>query len=246
MDKKEEEMKFGKLLAVATVLAMGAVSANASSVTTYDANLVVPGFYNGTGNPNGGFTVTTTTDTGIELGLRAKYRYNGAVINSPDNTYSVVAGHGTLATSGNNHAATTAAAWNYEFSINLGSSGYTLSDVVAELAVTDANANGGLGQTVTVNALTHWTDDATFGNVGAQNSENLSFGDSPLAGIFDLNAIDTYTFTLTVKDANTGGLLASDTIVVNTTPLPTPALSGLLLLGAVGGYLKLKRNAVVC
>lgn len=235
-------MKRGMLMVTAVATMAGGGATGAQAATAYDADLASPGWYDGTGNPNGGFTVTT--DNGIELGLRAKYRHNPAVIHSSDNNYTVVAGPETLATSGGNVSAPNRAAWNYEFSINLGTSGYTLSNIIAELTISDLNA----GTSITVDPLTHWSDNATSGNVGAQNSQNATFGDFPLNAIpgytFDMNAINTYTFTLDVRDSSRT-LLASDTINVNAVPLPASAWGGMALLGVMGGFAGLKRLRAV-
>src|SRR5579862_6463138 len=92
-------------------------TAQAAPVTLYDASLTAPpGWYDGSGNPNGGFTIVD--DNGIELGLRAKYRQNPNVIDTPNNVYSVVLGAETAATSGG-PSNPSDAAWNYEFSVNL-------------------------------------------------------------------------------------------------------------------------------
>src|SRR4051794_29044762 len=64
-------------------------------------------WYNGTGNPQGGWTVGT--GNGIEVGLRAKYRGVNAVIDRPTDDYYVLPGSG---------ANPALALWNYEFSID--------------------------------------------------------------------------------------------------------------------------------
>jgi len=238
-----------KMLVAAAAMVLGG-AAGVQATTTYDANLVAPGVYNGTGNPNGGFTIAN--DSGIEVGLRAKYRNNGAVIDSPTNNYYVVPGAQTNATSGGNGAAANRSAWNYEFSINLNptgaASGYlTLNDIVAMMTISDTH-----GHTNTVNALTYWTDNAGYNGVknaaftnagtdyGAQNSENPNFADFPLASFYNMNAADTYTFTLDVQN-QAGASLASDTINVTVVPVPASALSGAALLAGLGLVAGVKR-----
>jgi len=195
-----------------------------------------PSWYNGSGNPQGGWTVGT--DNGIEVGLRAKYRGVDAVIHSTTDDYDVLPGSGALAL------------WNYEFSIDLqpnGRGSLTLADIAANtiLTVTDLDT----GDTATIKPLTYWNDSTGFGSGGAagvtstgkdkpatatdwgiQNSENLGFGDSPLAGLFNPNAAHTYEFDLAVKDV-TGTTLASTDMEVHVTPEPTSIiLFGTMLL----------------
>jgi len=193
-----------------------------------------PSWYNGSGNPQGGWTVST--GSGIEIGLRAKYRGVNAVIDTPNDDYYVLAG----AVAGH----PTYGLWNYEFSIDLqpfGVGTLTLADIATNtiLTVTDSE-----GHTASINPLTHWGDDTGFGSGpggatgltstgkhsaetagdwGVQNSENLGFGDSPLAGIFNPNAGDTYTFDLSVIN-NSGVTLASDEMEVFVTPEPSAVI----------------------
>jgi len=233
------------LLTAGTITLAGAAS---QASTVYDASVSTPGWINGTGNPNGGFTVVQ--DNGIELGLRAKYRQNPNVIDSVDNNYSVVPGAQTNTTSGGNGAAPTRAAWNYEFSINLnptnaGSGFLTLNDITAALTISDTH-----GHSATVNPLAYWGDNTGFGPSGkttpaaannwlAQNSENPKFGDFPLAAFYDMNAPDTYTFKLDVSGPS--GALASDTINVTVVPTPAAAWGGFAMLGGLGLVAGVKR-----
>ncbi|MGC4083726.1 MAG: hypothetical protein QM736_16850 [Vicinamibacterales bacterium] len=69
-----------------------------------------PGRDNGTGNPQGGFTVVT--DNGIEIGLRAKHRQDPNVIHTSTNVYDVQPGS-------QDGIVTNRAWWNYEWSIDL-------------------------------------------------------------------------------------------------------------------------------
>jgi hypothetical protein len=248
----------GLVLGLALIATVGS---QALAGTTFDQSLVSPstnagdpGWYDGTGNPNGGFTVTNNSN--IELGLRAKYRHNPAVIDSPNNNYSVVAGPETQTTSGNNGTSANAA-WNYEFSIDLRPHGVgtlTLGDIIAQLTVSD-NA----GHSVVVNPLTYWSDDAGWGSAGktagvtsglwgAQNSENPKFGDFPLAAFYNINQDATYTFKLDVYQGSLTNLLASDSInvVVGSgippVPLPASVWSGSTALAGLGFAAFMKRR----
>lgn len=222
-------------------LAVGAALAAFGSATmagvTYDANLATPpGWYNGTSpNPNGGFTVDTESN-GIEVGLRAKLRQNPNVINSSTNVYQVPAG--------SEPGVPARAAWNYEFSINLGLSGYTLAEIQdSTLTIQDITTNG---TPETVNLLSYWSDNSTYSNVngvvGAQNSENPTFGDFPLHATYNEFAPDTYRFTLQVKnDNNNDAVLATDSIDVTVAPLPSSLWAGIALMGGLGMVIAVKR-----
>jgi hypothetical protein len=233
----------------ATVLLLAPRHASAAAITIFDANLVTPpGWYDGTGNPNGGFTVTV--NNGVELGLRAKYRQNANVIDTPTNVYSVVAGPQTAATSGG-AASATHAAWNYEFSINLqpggadGSSGLTLSAISGNSFITIQDLTAGTTSGPISLFGTFAGDDSFFGpsgkqaetagefatDWGAQNSENPVFGNFVIP--FNENAADYYRISLAV--GTSAGLLDSGSIDVSvagataTTPEPT----SLVLFGSV-------------
>ncbi len=235
-------MRFSLAHASAAVFGC-ALAVQAQGVTTYDAALAspnggtTPGWYNGTGNPNGGFTVST--DNNIEIGLRAKHRQDPNVIDVPGNTYIVQPGISTG----------TRAWWNYEFSVNTRAGGVgtlTLADITAELTITDPS----FGAPVTVNALTYWTDNSGVNAVGKhepqvgtdwgfQNSENPQFSDYPLFGAgYDVNANRVVQFDLTVKDLSSN-VLATDTIFV---VVPEPASVGLLML-AGGAFVARRRRS---
>ena len=207
----------------------------------YDTNLLSPnnssgpGWYDGSGNPNGGFTVDT--ENGIEVGLRVKLRQDPNVIDTPTDVYLVPVG---AQLSSPSHAA-----WNYEFSIDLRPGGVgtlTLSDITASLTITDVTT----GATATVDALGYFGDNSGYGTGGkvtpatgaewgSQNSENPIFGSFPLAADYDENAVRLYQFDLTVSEGAT--LLASDTVFAQTVaPEPGP-----LALVAIGLALMLAR-----
>jgi hypothetical protein len=236
-------------IAAASVVALAGVGVNADTLSP-------PHWINGSGNPQDNFTVRTNTSEGIELGLRAKYRYNPATITPTGTTptYTVVAGPQTNQTSGGN-GTSTRTAWNYEYSINLNPTGETsgfktLSEIFANLTVTDPN---GHSATVDVLDASYTTDNTGYGFASdgitperhtvaldsdwlAQNSENPSFVNFPVASFFNQNTTGTSTFTLEVGNTANHVVLATDTIKVDVvpTPLPSTALAGLGLLGGVG------------
>ena len=190
----------------------------------YDANLVPPGWYNGTGPVNGGFTVDT--ENGVELGLRAKERQSATVIDSLTDLY--------LVQPGAEPGVPNRAWWNWDFSLNLESSGLNLADVTLALTVTDLTnpASGNI-----TNLLTFFGDNSLNGTIGAQNSENPIFGSFPLAGSYNEFSPDTYEFDVTLTQNSNSAVLATDTILVQVAPEPgsiafiASGLAGLLLLG---------------
>ncbi len=194
-------------------------------------------FYNGSGNPQGAFE--TSTESTVELGLRAVVRGGGPSLWSSGHSYMASTGVG----SGGR------ATWNYDFSIDLdvgGASGGLTFGALApnsiSLTVQDLTTGG---PTFSIDPTTHWTDGASYGgpgntNVdkhpgplptdwGTQNSQNLEFSDSPLPG-FNPWVGDTYQFVLSVVTPS--GATVSDTIDV--TAVPEPASLALLGFGLAG------------
>src|SRR5260370_32706154 len=80
------------LLSTGAVLVAMIFAQDAKANVTYDANLLspnassAPGWYNGTGNPNGGFTVDS--ENGKELCLCAQIRKSPQVIPPSHNNYT--------------------------------------------------------------------------------------------------------------------------------------------------------------
>jgi hypothetical protein len=254
-------------LFAAAALAVGIGSAKAGNITTTDASLAspgggTPGWFDGSGNPNGGFTVVTATD-GVEVGLRAKNRQSPNVTTPTgvnNNTYVVPNGPETTATTGTSQSNANDAAWNYEFSIDVnpgGTGSLNLGDVTsANLLITDTTS----GSTVTVGVLStipgSIPDDSGYGSSGvtsgsvsqpltkaewaAENSENPVFGALVFPQPYSMNASDDYTFVLTVA-TDTGDLI-SDTINVIVTPLPHSVWMGAALFGGLFVVSKLRRR----
>jgi hypothetical protein len=215
------------LLLIFAAAAMASTQFNA--ILASPNNSAAPGWYDGSGNPNGGFTVDT--ENGIEIGLRIKLRQDPNVISSPDDIYDVPIGP--------QPSSPTHAIWNYEFSIDLeplGVGSLTLADITASLVITDVTTSV---TSASINPLTYWNDDSGFGSTGkttpesttqwgVQQSENPIFADFPLAADYNENAVRLYQFTLTVTQNSNGALLGSDTVFAQTV---APEPSTFLFIG---------------
>lgn len=230
-------MNRSKLSLVALGLLLAATPALASSVTTYDASVTPQdgsgNLYFGSGNANGGFTVNT--NYGIEVGLRAKYRSNGNIINSPDNNYSVVTGAQTDTTSGGNGANANRAAWSYEFSVDVDAASptYGLAQTFnTGFYKTIITITDNIGDTpVSFDALVAIGDNGGPNSGVIQNSENIAF----YPANFNFNNEATYKISMSVQNKQTGFEYANSTInVAAVAPLPASFYSGIGMLGLLG------------
>lgn len=231
---------FTTFTAAAALLA-GISCAQASAL--YDLPLQNSDFFNGSGNTtadgNSHWSLDEEAD-GVELGLTVVQRYTGFY--TPDagtSTYHVPTG----ATPVSNKSGTV---WGFDFSINTGTQN-TLDTTITSLCMTDVLK----GTSQCFDPLnTSIIDDNTINgdNTLAQNSEALSFlniktafGDSG----YDINADDTYIFTLNLSD-NQGASLGSVSATVitgNGAPTPEPATMALFGASLAGmGWLKRKRR----
>jgi hypothetical protein len=227
-----------KHLIASLLIAPAFLALQASAGTTFDQNLPNPGWFDATGNPNGGFTIDS--ENGVTLGLRIKERQNPDVIDTPTDIYTVPIGP--------EPASPTHAYWNYEFAIfdpNL------LTDVQS-LTITYVTG----GETATVDPATYWTDDSGFGPGGetatlvpgdtaAENSENPVFADFPLAAIYNENTPGIYEFEL--KDFSATGALLGDVTVYANVVAPEPSTFGILgaTLFGIGLIARRRKSAAV-
>lgn len=212
--------KFGLGVAIALMTTLG--HASATSVLNSD---VTGGWSQGTGTSNGAFTLDQEAN-GIELGLRASIRGGGGGPVTPiagTNIYDVPIG-----TAGS----PARALWNFDFSVNTGGQ----TGLTALLTV----ING--ANTISFDPLNSSLGNTT-NSVGAQqNSENLTFGF--LSGLnFDPNALTTYTFDLTLTNAD-NVVVASD--VIEVAAVPEPSTWAMMILGFCGlGFMTYRKKSTL-
>jgi hypothetical protein len=232
-------MKKIPALLFATASLFGLIGAAQAAVVNNTALASPPGVYFGSGNSNSNFTVSTKGS--VELGLSAITRYVGPVVPT-GNEYDVATGATSV-------PGKTGSAWGFVFSVNLNADGLgslNLSDITTKLTLNDV----GLGTTGSFDVL-GIPDNSEYGAGGVctpailcgaasgyyafQNSEALSF--AAVAGAlgdpgYDINANDTYIFTLEAFD-KAGALLGTNTInVVAGTGAVIPEPITLSLFGA--------------
>ena len=238
--------QFGFAAAFAAAMALSG-AAYAGTVT--NTALASPGYYNGSGNPNEGFTVDTEGTT--EIGLGVLYRKSGPQVHpTSGSTYNVSTGYYNYTV---DYCTGSCAKWNIEFSVNLGAdSGLKLNDITSLLTVknltTLASSSFDPLSTFSDNAGWNGTKNTANSNLatdyGFQNSENLAF--SEFAGLgFNPLENTSYLVTFTVNQVG-GGQLASVQATINATPLPAALplfASGLGALGVAGWRRKRKAKA---
>jgi len=244
------------LFAVAAVFAFFAVNVTYADTTTYNSALTSPpGFYNGSGGVNNGFTIVNGGN--IEIGLRAMLRQNPAdIANGSNNIYSVPLGSQTNITSGGNGDNPARAAWNFDFSVDLLSSGLHLNNISTVLTITGIPGSPP-GSPLSFDALTMFSDNSgwdTAKNLALSNLDtDIGFQNSENANFVGINIIldATYNFKLDVYNKQTQALIASDNIVVvagnggvSAVPLPASVYSGLSTLVLLGGAVLYKKRRV--
>jgi hypothetical protein len=217
----------GKIAACGLVLAFAtftlAQHANADVLDNQD--LPAPGWFNGTGAVNGGFTVDNDVN-GIQLALRAELRTVGPVT-PVGNVYFVPTGTMT-----SNFGPV--ALWNFDFSVNPGTSGLTSSITITNLG----NSN--------VSPLTF--DPSAIGdNVhsGAmfQNSENLNFQPTKTILGFDPNQNDEYEIVLSLNNSNGAAEASVTEFIVIGSGVPEPSTWAMMIMGFFAvGFLAYRRK----
>lgn len=215
----------------------------------YNTSLLTPGTYYGTGNPNTNWVANRTN--GVEIGLQTLIRYTGSVAPTPANSsiYYVPTGATTV-------AGKSGSAWGFAFSLNLGNTGLTLSDVSTSLQLQDvANGTTGAFDALLIPDNYGYSSAGRDGgstsnplnpliDYGVQNAETLSY--ASVVGAFgdagyNMNQNDVYKFMFSVTcNAGTecaGQQLASvnSTVIAGTgvSDVPEPPNVGIFGLGLV-------------
>lgn len=246
-----------KIFAALVLVGGVSVAATAQAGVVDDTTLAAPGVYFGAGNAGSNHGWTTDTEGAVELGVTTIHRGVDSVNPTSANIYNVPTGP---------DGAANRAWWNVDFSINLdvgGAGTLNLGDVTPTLTIYDYLH----GTTATMNPLIAFGNDnsafdgtntrngniagqqATPTDVGAQNSENLTFGQFAALG-FDMNLDDTFLITLSLlgpDDADLGSV-SEYTVVGEGAPTPLPAavwMFGSVLAGAggVAGWRKRRKAA---
>lgn len=212
--------------------------------TTFAAP-VTPDIIFGSGNANGSFTVTTFNAGGnIELGLRAKLRYNEN--GQPENTFNWdgVDTYSFAMTAG---TPSNRSVFNFEWSINTEGTGRTIAELIAAGARaqidfdTDPSASTNFvsydpfafdayyGTNATPNGGGTYDNTGTpiAGATVAQNSVNYAWA----GGIGGPLGFGIYDVSLSAFNSN-GTQLGSADIKINV--VPAPSILALMFLGLAG------------
>ena len=113
-------IQFGNSFLKVGIATLGILAASGAYASTmYDTSLAdPPGYYNGSGNPNEGFTVTTEGQT--EIGLGVQYRKSGPQVHPTPSIGSVYEVNNGFYTYSNDFCFDICSSWNIEFSPEFG------------------------------------------------------------------------------------------------------------------------------
>ena len=244
-------------------MTVAAFSAAAPAATVNATGNVTNNVIFGSGNSNGAFTGVTVG--GLELGLRAKLRYDATSgcaggFGCPQNTFNYSGGNTYRFSSALSHAPANRSIFNFEWSINsnFNGTGSALNGLIYSIGV-DTDPTARVRSLITYNPLSvlstgyylgtnaSGAGGAPFrvggtGNLGAfnltQNSVNLGFLPGTMLGS------GQYTISLSAFRPTDRSLYASTSInVIVDAPAPVPLPAGLPLLGAaMGGLTHFRRR----
>ncbi|WP_145083340.1 hypothetical protein [Aureliella helgolandensis] len=204
------------------------------------AGVVTSNVIFGTGVTNGSFTVAQAG--GVELGLRAKLRYNAA--GNPENTFNEI-GPGKYAFDPGVAPTqpATRGVWSYEWSINSdfdGTSGFKLDDLTYSLSMTSTNgaslaasdiinqfpfnpfADHAIGNSSTAEGAGTVANLFNYNNLIANNTlAQNSWRADLYANNYDPTLTGTYTYTLSAFHNGNQVVSTSIDVLVGVVPEPT-------------------------
>lgn len=242
---KESRLRFVSAERIAVFVALVVLAAPLSEAGTiiFDAD-VTPNVIVGSDITNGGFTVDR--DNGVELGLRAKLRYNSSGL--PENTFNSNGDGSYNFVTGQSFAPANRLVWSFEWSINTNVDGvvpgWKLGDLTYLLEMDFDSTSGtnfqsfdpinsgffdhAFGNNSTAQSAGEEASPATYNDLVAnsnvaQNSWNYGFFDDA-THILPHNVPGIYDIRLTAYD--NGTVVSATQITVNATvnsTVPEPA-----------------------
>jgi hypothetical protein len=225
-------MKMQMMSAVGALALLAGVSA-ASTVEIATWNV-------GSGQYRNNFLLNSSSNFGggntLELGMRTVYRQSAQLVDVYGNDYQVVGGHQTAGQQGAFATHTGRNRWNFDYHIfysggvqNLDSLTMTITSPTGN-TVTAPSYDMKLANNDNVTGGTPFpggdSQDPTY---FIQDSQNPVFAPW-FAGVFDMNVVGTYTFTLTAVE---GAETMTQIMTVTVVPAPLAATAGLVGLFGV-------------